>query len=200
MSAPRSSSAKASAWRWALPLGFALFSVTLVGVYYKSFGTDPHAVPFMLEGKKAPPFTLRRMDTGEPVTLEQLKGKPVLLNFWATWCGPCRQEHPVLEWGFQRFGEQVQFVGVVFEDSEENARKFLTENGSSFPQLIDQTAGNPPREGTMAVDYGVAGVPESYFIDREGTIRGKVAYPIDPQTLTARLNDVLGPAASALSP
>src|SRR5688500_17591365 len=67
-------------------------------------------VPFMLKGKPAPPFQLVPIGGGETITLEQLKGKPVVLNFWASWCGPCRLEHPILEWGHRRFGQDAVFL------------------------------------------------------------------------------------------
>jgi len=130
----------------------------------------------MLKGQPAPAFTLGALDSDRRVSLAELKGHPVVLNFWASWCGPCKMEHPVLEWGAREFGHQAQFLGVVFEDTEDNARQFLSQMGASFPQLAD------PRS-RMAVDYGVAGVPETYFIDRQGIIRGKHVGPIDPQTL-----------------
>ncbi|MBI3182055.1 MAG: TlpA family protein disulfide reductase [Myxococcales bacterium] len=173
---------------WLFAAGACLFVLGVLAVWWKAFGTDPHRVPFELEGQPAPTFTLRRLDNGEPVSFDKLKGNPLVLNFWATWCGPCRQEHPVLEWAAGRFGDKVQFYGVVFEDSEENARRFIAEHGARYPQLIDPTS-------TMAVDYGVTGVPETYFIDRDGIIRGKVAQPIDPQTMTERIRELVAPPA-----
>jgi cytochrome c biogenesis protein CcmG, thiol:disulfide interchange protein DsbE len=176
--------------RWRYTVLFAVGALGLLTVFYKAFGTDPHAVPFMMQDKPAPAFNLKRLDTGERVTLEQFKGKPVLINFWATWCGPCKQEHPVIQWGHENFGDQVQFLGVVYEDSEENAKSFLLRDPTGFPQFLDAN-------GSMAVDYGVTGVPETYFIDREGIIRGKYAMPIDPGTLQKKIIELQGPAASA---
>jgi cytochrome c biogenesis protein CcmG/thiol:disulfide interchange protein DsbE len=168
---------------WKYTLLFAALCAGLLFVLFKGFGRNPHAVPFMLEGKPAPGFVLRALDTGERVSLEDLKGRPVVINFWASWCGPCRQEHPVLEWGAREYGAQAVFLGVVFEDTEDNARQFLQQYGASFPQLVD------PRS-RMAVDYGVAGVPETYFIDPQGNIRGKHVGPIDPQSLATRIRSL----------
>ena len=162
----------------------ALSLVGMVWVLAKSFGTDPRAVPFKMLGEKAPNFSMKRLDTGEMVHFSDYAGRPVILNFWATWCGPCKQEHPVLNWGAERFGDKVVFLGIVFEDTEANTTKFLKENGSTFLQLYDPTS-------TVAVDYAVAGVPETYFIDRNGIIQGKVAYPIDPQTLQSGVMELL---------
>jgi cytochrome c biogenesis protein CcmG/thiol:disulfide interchange protein DsbE len=166
--------------KWGVTIGFVALCLGLLGVLYAGFGRDPREVPFMLKGQAAPVFTLREMGSGKPVRLEELKGRPVVINFWASWCGPCKMEHPVLEWGQREFGDQVQFLGVVFEDTEDNAKAFLRQYGASFPQLIDP-------HSTVAVDYGVAGVPETYFIDAQGIIQGKHVGPIDPQTLTERI-------------
>jgi cytochrome c biogenesis protein CcmG, thiol:disulfide interchange protein DsbE len=178
---------------WGLTLSAVFLCGALLYVLLQGFGRDPREVPFMLSGKPATGFTLRALDTGEPISLEKLKGKPVVINFWASWCGPCRYEHPVIEWGHREYGQQVQFLGVVFEDTEDNARKFLRQLGSSFPQLAD------PRS-RVAVDYGVAGVPETYFIDAQGIIQGKHVGPIDPQSLTTRLRALSGAPAAAVAP
>ncbi|MCP3167132.1 TlpA family protein disulfide reductase [Myxococcus qinghaiensis] len=178
--------------RWRYTLGFAVLCVGLLVVLAKGFGRNPHEVPFMLAGKPAPDFVLRSLDTGEKVSLADLKGRPVVINFWASWCGPCQYEHPVLEWGQREYGSQAVFLGVVFEDSEDNARAFLRRQGYSFPQLVD------PRS-RMAVSYGVAGVPETYFISPAGTIQGKHVGPIDPETLTRRIRELTA-TAEAPSP
>jgi cytochrome c biogenesis protein CcmG/thiol:disulfide interchange protein DsbE len=170
--------------RWII-VGLAVLTASVfIYVLFAGFGSDPHAVPFELAGKKAPLFTMKRLDTGETVQLKDFIGRPIVLNFWATWCGPCKMEHPYLEWGYRKYGNDVVFLGVVFEDTEENTKRFIAENGGSWPQLYDP-------KSTVAVDYGVAGVPETYFIDRQGTIRGKYPYPIDPPTLDKRIGEIL---------
>jgi cytochrome c biogenesis protein CcmG/thiol:disulfide interchange protein DsbE len=173
--------------RWAIAIGGTVVAAALVIVMLKGFGRDPHEVPFNLKGKPAPEFTLKRLDNGARVTLAELKGKPLVINFWATWCGPCKQEDPVLRWGYRKFGQEAAFIGVIFEDTEENARRALAENNLGFPQLVDPLS-------SMAVDYGVTGVPETYFVDASGTIRGKFVGPIDPQSLTERIQELSRPA------
>ncbi len=177
--------------RRGLWIGAALAAVTalLLFVLAKGFGHDPHEVPFQLRGKPAPDFTLKRLDTGEPVRLSDLRGKPIVLNFWASWCGPCKMEHPVVSMAARRFGQEYQFFGVVFEDTEENARMFAGTPDPSFPQLIDERS-------RMAVDYGVTGVPETYFIDAQGIIRDKVAFPIDARTMMSKLAALKQPAGA----
>ncbi len=156
-----------------------MFAELFVGAAY-----DPHAVPFLMAGKPAPLFTMKRLDTGETVHLKDFIGRPIVLNFWATWCGPCKLEHPSLEWAHHKYGKDVVMLGVVFEDTEEATKKFLRENGGSWTQLYDP-------KSTVAVDYAVAGVPETYFINKQGTIVGKYPYPIDPPTLSQRIEEIL---------
>ncbi|WPB73174.1 redoxin domain-containing protein [Archangium violaceum] len=175
---------------WRLTVGFVVLCLGLLAVLAKGFGSNPREVPFMLKGQPAPAFTLKALDSGARVTSEQLKGRPMVINFWASWCGPCKMEHPVLEWGAREFGGQAQFLGVVFEDTEDNAKQFLSRMGASFPQLIDQNSG-------VAVAYGVAGVPETYFIDAQGIIRGKHVGPIDPESMAQWIRELSSSAASA---
>ncbi len=161
----------------------------LVFVLYAGFGRNPHEVPFLLSGKPAPAFSLRTLNSGETLSLAQFRGRPVVINFWASWCGPCRYEHPVLEWGAQQFGSQAQFLGIVFEDTEENAKAYLADMGGSFPQLID------PRS-RVTVDYGVSGVPETYFITADGIIMTKHVGPISDQMLAQRIRELTAASAS----
>jgi cytochrome c biogenesis protein CcmG/thiol:disulfide interchange protein DsbE len=176
--------------KWRVTLAFATVCLGLLVVLYKGFGRDPHEVPFMLKGQAAPPFALRALDSGQKYSLAELKGRPLVINFWASWCGPCKMEHPVLEWGAREFGHQAVFLGVVFEDTEDNARQFLARMGASFPQLVDVRS-------QVAVDYGVAGVPETYFIDARGIIRGKHVGPIDPQSLADWIKDLSASSPTA---
>jgi cytochrome c biogenesis protein CcmG, thiol:disulfide interchange protein DsbE len=166
----------------------ALAAGLLLFAFARLFGRDPHEVPFGLRGKPAPDFTLTRLDTGETITLRQLHGHPVVLNFWASWCAPCQLEHPTLARAAQHFAAQARFFGVVFEDTPENARAFARPLEPSFPQLVDP-------QSRMAVDYGVSGVPETYFIDAEGIIRDKVVGPmLDLQEVASRLDALRSPA------
>jgi cytochrome c biogenesis protein CcmG/thiol:disulfide interchange protein DsbE len=157
----------------------------LIFILGNAFGKDPHEVPFKLAGKPAPNFHIKRLDTDQVVSLSDYAGKPVVLNFWATWCGPCKFEHPVLDAVSKEYGDRVVFLGIVFEDTESNAKSFLRENGWNFPQLFDP-------KSTVAVDYGVSGVPETYFISRTGIIVKKYPAPFsDPETFSAQLEEIL---------
>jgi len=161
--------------------------VPLIVLLVLNIGRDPHAISSPLVGRPAPPFTLAPVGGGEPVSLAQLQGRPVVLNFWATWCVPCVQEHPLLLSAAQQLGEEVQFFGIVYQDEEENARGWLRRHGSAYPSLVD------PQSKT-AIAYGIIGVPETYFIDPEGTIVAKHIGPLDGQTLMARLREAQGSA------
>jgi cytochrome c biogenesis protein CcmG, thiol:disulfide interchange protein DsbE len=168
------------------PLVFV--SLTVVGalawVLGKGFGRDPHEVPFMLTGKLAPEFSLERVDAEGTLSLADLQGKPIVLNFWSTWCHPCKAEHPVLEWGHEKFGDKVHFVGVVYQDTRENVDAFLKQTPARWPVLFD-------RSGRSAVDYGLAGVPETYFITKDGQIHYKHVGPIDPSRLSLHIGELL---------
>ncbi len=168
---------------WVLGLG-ALLVVPLVVVLYLNLGRDPHLIRSPLIGKPAPPFTLRPVGGGAPVTLESLRGRPVVVNFWATWCMPCLQEHPHLQAAARRFGDQAVFLGVVYEDEERAVMQFLARYPSPYSTLMD------PQTRT-AIAYGVQGVPETYFIDRQGVIVAKYAAPMDVETIS-RLVDQAG--------
>lgn len=170
-------------WWWVLPT--ATVAVLLIVVLFRAFGSDPRAVPFQLKGQAAPAFEMKVINGEGSLTLEALRGRPVIMNFWASWCGPCAIEHPVLEWGARSLGHRAQFIGVVFEDTEANALRYLARNGSSFPQLLDE-------RGQVAVDFGATGVPETYFIDAEGRIVDKHVGPISQMELVQRVEQLSG--------
>ena len=159
----------------------------IIALLLLNLGRDPHTVESPLVGRPAPPFSLVPVGGGAPVSLAQLQGRPVVVNFWATWCVPCYQEHPLLLSAARQLGEEVQFLGVVYQDEEDNVLSWLRRQGSGYPSLLD------PYSKT-AIAYGIIGVPETYFIDSEGTIVAKHIGPLDGETLTARLREALGSA------
>jgi cytochrome c biogenesis protein CcmG, thiol:disulfide interchange protein DsbE len=169
--------------RWVLIIGTAI-TVALVVVFYLSFGHDPSAIESPLIGKAAPDFALKAVGTGETVDLARYRGKPVVLNFWATWCRPCWDEHPTLTANAQALGNQVQFIGVVFQDDESKILGFLRQRGWAYPTLVDD-------RGKTAIAYGVGGVPETFFLDRNGKIVAKYAGPMSTDDLQANLRKAM---------
>ena len=154
-----------------------VITVVLVIILATGLGKDPQAIESPLIGKPAPEFALQEVGTHQTYDLAQFRGKPLVVNFWATWCRPCYEEHPVLVSNAQLLKEQgVQFLGVVFQDKEEKIQGFLNERGSAYPTLVDQA-------GKTAIAYGVGGVPETFFINKDGKIVEKFVGPIDPDTL-----------------
>lgn len=164
--------------RRVLAVGLVL-TLPLVGVLMAGLGRDM-TVRSPLVGRPAPAFSLRPVGGGNPIGTAELRGQPAVVNFWATWCVPCYQEHGVLTRAARTLEGRVRFVGVVYEDSEENVQRFSREQGTSYPSLVDT-------EGRTAIAYGIFGVPESYFLDANGTIVSKYIGPLDEQTLAAGL-------------
>ncbi|MBI4124576.1 MAG: DsbE family thiol:disulfide interchange protein [Deltaproteobacteria bacterium] len=139
-------------------------------VYLLTFGLsrDPRELPSVLIGKEAPAFSLKTLENKE-ITLESLRGSPIVMNFWATWCGPCLYEHAILKEARERFEKEgVKFLGVVYQDRREQVEAFLKEMGEPFVVLLDETS-------RSAIDFGVGGVPETFFIDSQGIVRKKLS-------------------------
>jgi len=154
-------------------------ALAIIGILVAGLGKNPQAIDSPLIGRTAPSFALREVGSGMTVNLDAYRGRPVVLNFWATWCGPCYEEHPVLV-ANARSTPDVQFLGVVFQDSEEKIQKFLKERGNAYPTVIDDA-------GKTAIAYGVGGVPETFFLDASGKIVSKFSGPMSTDVLQANL-------------
>jgi cytochrome c biogenesis protein CcmG, thiol:disulfide interchange protein DsbE len=155
----------------------------IVFILFAGLGKDPQHIDSPLVGRPAPPFALRAVGTGETIDLESLRGKPVIVNFWATWCGPCFEEHPTLVANARNL-PNVQFVGIVFNDTDDKIMRFLAERGSAYPTLLDAN-------GKTAIAYGVGGVPETFFINPAGKIVAKFEGPLSTETLQENLEKAL---------
>jgi cytochrome c biogenesis protein CcmG, thiol:disulfide interchange protein DsbE len=121
----------------------------------------------------APDFTLEQLDGSGDLSLASLRGKTVVLNFWASWCGPCKEETPLLQRGFERWrGKDVVFVGIDVKDFRGDARDFVARYGVTYPNVYDG-------KGSTVGRYGVTGFPETFFVDAEGRVRHRIAGPVD---------------------
>ena len=130
------------------------------------FTRDARYITSPLIAKPATPFTVTLFD-GRKVTLEDYRGKAVFLNFWASWCAPCRAEARDLEAAWRTVKDRdMVFLGVALQDTDENSKAFLKEFAVTYPNGRDESE-------KIAVDYGTWGIPESFFIDPEGRITYK---------------------------
>jgi cytochrome c biogenesis protein CcmG, thiol:disulfide interchange protein DsbE len=127
-------------------------------------------------GKPAPDFTLDRVDAPGKLQLASLRGKVVVLNFWASWCYPCNQEAPTLQAAAKRWGKRVVVLGVDVNDPTSDARKFAHKFKLTYPLVHDNHNVTSPK-------YGLTGLPETFFIDRSGKLVGHVAAAIDTSDL-----------------
>ncbi len=161
----------------------AILPVLLLLAY--GFKTDPRQVPSPLVSRPAPPFSLRPFDGGS-ASLEQLRGRPVVLNFWASWCFPaCYEEAPALEAAWQVYRDRgVMVIGVDIQDREADAKAFLERFKLTFPN-------GPDLQGKLSIDYGVYGVPETFFIRRDGTIHYKHVGALTKQVLQSKIEEML---------
>ena len=163
------------------PLLFAVFASL---AWFALTRENPDELPSALIGRPAPSLaaTTALRDDPAPTDADLRAPGVKLVNFWASWCGPCRAEHPMLE---ELAAEGQTIVGVNYKDDPANARAFLAELGDPFAAI------GADRSGRTGLDWGIYGVPETFVIDRNGVIRHKQIGPITPQALNDEILPLL---------
>ncbi len=200
MSQPQKNAAPQRMPRWVfLPLVLFLGMVVFLAV---GLNRNPQEIPSPLIGRPAPVFQLPSLDGTQNVSAAQFKGQLTLVNFWATWCAGCKEEHPILMALARQPG--LQMLGINYKElqaselsgqapqSPESLQKatlrsqaWLQKNGHAFGQnMMDM-------DGRVGMDFGVYGLPETYLIDRDGVVRFKHAGALTPEVLQQKLLPLL---------
>lgn len=175
----------------ALALLGALFAFGLLR------GSPDRNVTSNLLGKPAPDFTLPLYERYQPeygaaLQRSAFDGKPLVINFWASWCLPCFDEAPVLQAAWQAYeGMGVQFIGIQTQDPgrRDEGRAFISQFGLTFPNVVDD-------DSSVSVDFGLFGVPETFFVDASGRVAYRHVGPVTPQVMEAQLQTLLGGAGA----
>ena len=178
--------------KWGMIAPPVIFAA-LAGVFIWGMGREnPNDLPSVLIGQPAPKVIVEPMSGQVPFTAETLAQDGVkLVNFWASWCAPCRVEHPNLE---LLAGEGLPIYGINYKDDAQKAQGFLDELGSPYTAL-----GADPK-GKMALEWGVYGVPETFVVDGEGKVLARFAGPLTQRVIAERLRPVLESAAKTAAP
>jgi len=171
----------------------ALIFAALAALFWRGLSGDPSEIPSALIGKEVPSFTLLALEgIGVPgFDSTGLKsGHVTVINVWASWCVPCRQEHPLLMELAKR--QDIRLYGINYKDEPENAKRFIGALGLPFEAVgVDE-------DGRVAIDFGVYGVPETFIVDGAGKIRYKWIGPLTPEALTSTLAMEIEKAKSPL--
>src|SRR6185437_113609 len=165
-----------------LPL---LLFLVLVGYFARTLtsGHDVHELPSAMISKPAPRFDLASLGDGKRLTLAELKGHPTVINFFASWCVPCRVEHPVL----MRLKDEnhLTIYGIAYKDDPAASTRLLQTYGDPYQQVgVD-------RSGSVGLDFGVYGVPETYVLDSAGIIRKRFVGPLTAESVDKELLPLL---------
>jgi cytochrome c biogenesis protein CcmG/thiol:disulfide interchange protein DsbE len=172
-----------------------LFAVPVIGLLGWGLTRNPNEVVSPLPGRPAPSFALQvfapgegtlAKRAGETLALDQLRGKVVVLNFWASWCLACRDEHrPLSESAVAYAGKPVQFLGVLYNDVPNAGTTWIEKmGGQSYPSVLDPGS-------RVAIDFGLYGVPETFIIDGAGRVAYKHTGPVSSQVLAYKIDSML---------
>jgi cytochrome c biogenesis protein CcmG/thiol:disulfide interchange protein DsbE len=154
-----------------VPLGWLLFT---------GLGRDPRLIPSPLIGKPLPAISGTTLQ-GDAFSSASLAGQPALINVWASWCSPCVTEHPLLLDAARQHAGELQVVGVVYQDTDEDAHAFLARYGDgAWPDVSDPS-------GSIALDLGVTGPPETFFVDAAGIVRYRQFGPLTAEVMAEQL-------------
>jgi cytochrome c biogenesis protein CcmG/thiol:disulfide interchange protein DsbE len=163
--------------RFLLPLGIFIALVVMLGA---GLSLNPREVPSPLIGKPAPEFKLPHLQQPERLfSPREATGKVWVLNVWASWCAPCRDEHPLMT-ALARSG-LAPVYGLNYKDKREDAIRWLEQYGDPYAASVSDI------DGRVGIDYGVYGVPETYVIDKQGVIRYKRVGPVTPEILKEKI-------------
>lgn len=169
---------------WGALLG-ALVVVALALVFSGRFGSDPTQVDSPLIGRQVPPVQVQPLEGGEAVDVQALRERILVVNFFASWCTPCREEHAALASAQQRYADDgVLVMGIVYQDEPEQVRRWLAALGEGYAAFLDPGS-------RVAIEFGVFGIPETFFVDRDGTVVAKIFGPADEASLSAILDQML---------
>jgi len=171
---------------WPILLFVGLFG--LIALFYRGLWGNPSFIPPVVIQTPARDFVAPELYKKTPIRLSQFKNKVVVLNFWASWCAECKLEHPALLKINEQFSSHPDFVmlGVNYQDKEELAKDYLQEHGNTFLHVRDMI-------GSISIDYGIYGVPETFVIDRLGIIRHKSIGPLIGQSYVTLVEKILPP-------
>ena len=142
-------------------------------------GRDPQALPSALIDKKLPDFSLPELAGSGTITPDTLRGQVTVINYFASWCAPCRIEHPLLMRLANR--EKLALTGIAYKDRPEDAQRFLAQLGDPYARIAAD------RSGRTGLDFGVYGVPETYVVDRTGRIRKRFVGPLTAEAIDREL-------------
>ena len=169
-------------WIWSPLTLLLLLLVAFVTAFIS--GRDPSALPSALLDRAAPQIQITDLYTDKKYDQSVFAGKLTLVNFFASWCVPCRIEHPILL-DLKNQGK-LQMVGIVFQDSPQNIRDYIKKHGNPFDVLFV-----PDPMSTIGLDWGLAGVPETYIVDQGGVIRYRIAGGLDEEAVKTIINPLI---------